>query len=87
MKNSQKWKLLGLCLLLPWTAAQAQVEVNVSGAQVAARPIAILPVQGDPGVKMDYLMTPKPSRKIRHHPPPSSIPRGNRPAPTTSSWG
>ena len=56
MKNSQKWKLLGLCLLLPWTAAQAQVEVNVSGAQVAARPIAILPVQGDPGVKMDYLI-------------------------------
>ena len=56
MKTNQKWKVLGLCLLLPWTAAHAQVEVNVSGAQVAARPIAILPVQGDPGVKMDYLI-------------------------------
>ena len=56
MKTNQKWKVLGLCLLLPWTAAQAQVEVNVSGAQVAARPIAILPVQGDPGVKMDYII-------------------------------
>ena len=56
MKTNQKWKVLGLCLLLPWTAAHAQVEVNVSGAQVAARPIAILPVQGDPGVKMDYII-------------------------------
>ena len=56
MKHSNKWKLLGLSLLLPWFSAQAQVEVNVSGAQVAARPIAILPIQGDPGVKMDYLI-------------------------------
>ncbi|MDO4643811.1 MAG: Tol-Pal system beta propeller repeat protein TolB [Cardiobacteriaceae bacterium] len=56
MKHNNKWKWLGLSMLLSFTTAQAQVEVNVSGAQVAARPIAILPVQGDPGVKMDYII-------------------------------
>lgn len=48
-------KLLLLTLMLPLTA-QAQVRVNVSGAGVAAQPIAVLPIQGDPGVKMDYII-------------------------------
>ena len=47
--------LLGL--LLPVMAAQAQIVVDVSGAHQRARPIAILPVQGDPGVRMDYIIS------------------------------
>ena len=47
--------LLGL--LLPVLAAQAQIVVDVSGAQQRARPIAILPIQGDPGVRMDYIIS------------------------------
>lgn len=48
-------KILLLTLILP-LVARAQVRVNVSGAGVAARPIAVLPVQGDPGVRMNDII-------------------------------
>ncbi|MDO4776103.1 MAG: Tol-Pal system beta propeller repeat protein TolB [Cardiobacteriaceae bacterium] len=47
--------LLGL--LLPVVTVQAQIVIDVSGAQQRGRPIAILPVQGDPGVRMDYIIS------------------------------
>lgn len=49
-------KTLVLALLLPTTLVSAQVVINVSGAQRVARPIAILPISGDPGVQMDFII-------------------------------
>lgn len=52
-------RIFALCggLLLSVSSAFAQVAVNVSGAQRAAQPISILPVQNDPGVRMDYIIS------------------------------
>ncbi len=49
-------KALVLALLLPTTLASAQVVVNVSGAQRVAKPIAIVPIVGDPGVQMEFII-------------------------------
>lgn len=59
MKMKKPLKLLSLlCFFL--THAQAQVVVDVSGAQRSAELIAVLPVQGDSGGemgKMDYIIS------------------------------
>lgn len=47
--------LIWLCLLLcSWS--EAQVVVNVSGAETRPKPMAIVPFVQDPGVKMDFII-------------------------------
>lgn len=43
------------CLLM--MGVKAQVAVNVSGAQRAAKPIIVLPFEGDRSAKLDYLIS------------------------------
>lgn len=49
-------KALCCALLLPAALSSAQVVVDVSGAQRAAQPIAIVPFEGDSGVNMDFII-------------------------------
>ncbi|UJF24416.1 Tol-Pal system beta propeller repeat protein TolB [Suttonella sp. R2A3] len=51
----RQWLLAAACVMsLP---LQAQVVVNVSGAQRAAQPIAVLPFTDDNGAKIDYIIS------------------------------
>lgn len=55
MKKQMQAMLVALSLTA--VSAFAQVAVNVSGAQRAAQPIAVLPVQSDPSGEMDYIIS------------------------------
>lgn len=49
-------RALFYALLLPAALSSAQVVVDVSGAQRVAKPIAIVPFEGDSGVNMDFII-------------------------------
>lgn len=54
MKETVRALMLTCCLSA--ISVCAQVVVDVSGAMRAAQPIAVLPIQGDPGVKMEFII-------------------------------